>query len=310
MNQSTIPVDLRERIIEAATDLYAQAGREKFPTVDAVRRLSRADMNAVSLVMKEWRQAQTTQAAPVAVAVPEAVQQAGNAVLIVIWQQATELANQSLRAAQAGWESERQELDDMRSELANGYEAQAAELESIRKQLTDSEIKAADQAKELVAVSLREVEAINRAERAEVRIAEIEHRATDLRENLDRAHAEAERQRVELAEVRTKASAEIDAAHAEVIRHKQEAANERDLVLANLATVKAKAEVAEQRSAERIIKAESDLTAAQTAAAEARERAAGLAGQIEAMQNQATELMRALATLHHPQEEVSQKPAA
>ena len=130
MNQPTIPADVRERVIAAAVDLYEQAGRERFPTVDAVRRASRADMNAVSAVMKEWRQAQTTQAAPVAVAVPEVVQQANAAAVASMWQQATDLANQSLRSAQTAWEAERQELDDMRAELANSYEAQAAELEA------------------------------------------------------------------------------------------------------------------------------------------------------------------------------------
>src|SRR3546814_17815003 len=66
-----IPADVRERIIAAATDLFEQSGRETMPTVDAVRRAARVDMNAASAVMKEWRRAQTAQAAPVAVAVPE-----------------------------------------------------------------------------------------------------------------------------------------------------------------------------------------------------------------------------------------------
>mgnify|MGYP006204349805 CR=1 FL=1 len=65
-----IPADVRERIIAAATDLFEQSGRETMPTVDAVRRAARVDMNAASAVMKEWRRAQTAQAAPVAVAVP------------------------------------------------------------------------------------------------------------------------------------------------------------------------------------------------------------------------------------------------
>lgn len=53
MIQPTIPADVCERVIAAAVDLYEQAGRERFPTVDALRRLSRAEMNAVSAVMKE-----------------------------------------------------------------------------------------------------------------------------------------------------------------------------------------------------------------------------------------------------------------
>jgi hypothetical protein len=43
----SIPADVRERVIAAAVELYEQAGRERFPTVDAVR-ASRADMNTVS----------------------------------------------------------------------------------------------------------------------------------------------------------------------------------------------------------------------------------------------------------------------
>ena len=59
MNQSsaTIPADVRERIIAAAADLFEQSGRQAMPTVDAVRRSARVDMNAASAVMKEWRRA-------------------------------------------------------------------------------------------------------------------------------------------------------------------------------------------------------------------------------------------------------------
>ena len=85
---TAIPADVRERIIAAAADLFEQSGRETMPTVDAVRRAARVDMNAASSVMKEWRRAQTAQAAPVAVAVPESVQQASSAAVATIWQQA------------------------------------------------------------------------------------------------------------------------------------------------------------------------------------------------------------------------------
>src|SRR5574344_615203 len=76
-----IPADVRERVIQAAQELYEQNGRESMPTVDAVRRHARVDMNAASAVMREWRRAQTAQAAPVAVTVPEVVTQAHGAAL-------------------------------------------------------------------------------------------------------------------------------------------------------------------------------------------------------------------------------------
>ena len=106
-----IPADVRERVIQAAQELYEQNGRESMPTVDAVRRLARVDMNAASAVMREWRRAQTAQAAPVAVTVPEVVTQAHGAALVALWQTAQELANESLRVAQAAWEAEAGELD-------------------------------------------------------------------------------------------------------------------------------------------------------------------------------------------------------
>ena len=196
MSQPIIPTDVRERVIAAANELYQQSNRERFPTVDAVRRQSRADMNTVSMLMKEWRQAQTTQAVAVAVAVPEAVQQASSSALAAIWQQATELANQSLRSAQAGWEAERQEMDEMRAELSAGYEAQVAELDLTKGRLADvlskfeaeqifhaSEIsrfeKSAAELKDQLAA------ATERAHTAEARTIEIERRADDLKTMLD-----------------------------------------------------------------------------------------------------------------------------
>lgn len=304
MTQPTIPADVRERVIAAAVDLYEQAGRERFPTVDAVRRLSRADMNAVSAVMKEWRQAQTTQAAPVAVAVPEAIQQANAAAVAALWLNATELANQSLRSAQAGWEKERIELDDMRAELANSYEAQAAEFETTKKQLADSDATTAEQAQELAAVRQREAEAINRAERAEARISEIEHRAADLRGELDRALAETERQRAELAEARAKAAAEIEAAHTAT-----EAARAELVKVQAKADAQAEAHVAQgkqataetNRTAERMTKTEAERDTARKEAGEAREAAAKLAGKLEAVTSQNAEL---LAVIKPPVEKV------
>ena len=294
MSQPSIPADVRERVIAAAVDLYEQAGRERFPTVDAVRRASRADMNAVSAVMKEWRQAQTTQAAPVAVSVPEAVQQANMAAVAAMWQQATELANQSLRTAQTSWEVERQELDDMRAELAGSYETQAAELEAVKQDLAAGAIRIAEQAKELAALQQREAEALSRADRAEARIIEIERRADDLRAELDLAHAEAERLRAEQTAARSKAATEIAAAHAAT-----------DAVRAELVKIQAKADAqAEahaaqhkqssteaQRMADRLTKAQAERDDAAKAAAEARERAAGLAGQLSATQDQNAALL-------------------
>jgi chromosome segregation ATPase len=247
MTQSTIPADVRERIIAAAADLFEQTARQTMPTVDAVRRAARVDMNAASSVMKEWRRAQTAQAEPVAVAVPEFVQKAGNAALATIWQQAQELANESLRSAQAAWETERSDLDAMRQELADAFERQADEL--------------------------------------------------------DKAHAAADRLRTENTEARQKVAAELEAARA------AESAARTELMM-----MQAKAEATEQihaekrkqaaaeahRVAEKLTKVQGERDAAAQATAEARERAAGLAGQLQAMQEQNAALLASIQPQGEP----------
>lgn len=95
------------------------------------------------------------------------------------------------------------------------------------------------------------------------------------------------------------------AIEADRARHQQEA----EQLRAELATVKAKAEAAEQahqerlkiaaaeahRAAERMTKAETERDKVRTEAATAREEAAKLRGQVEALQAQIADLLHALA---------------
>lgn len=277
MSQPTIPTDVRERVITAANELYQQAGRERFPTVDAVRRLSRADMNTVSMLMKEWRQAQTTQAVAVAVSVPEAVHQAHAAALVAMWQQATELANQSLRSAQAGWEAERQDFDDMRAELSGSFEAQAAELESIKGRLTEVlsslEAEQIHHASEIVRFEKTSAElksqlaaAVERAHTAEARTIEIERRVDDLKATAAAAQ-----------DAHKTLAARLEAAVNEFAASDQAHADQR------------------KAAADRMIKIEEELNQSRREAAAAREESARLQGHAEAMKAQAADLMRALA---------------
>lgn len=78
--------ETKDRIFAAANALYEQVGYDTFPTVDAVRKTARVNMNDASAGMKEWRRAQTVKATPVAVVVPEPVQQAATAAIAAIWQ--------------------------------------------------------------------------------------------------------------------------------------------------------------------------------------------------------------------------------
>lgn len=310
---AAFPSDVRDRIIAAAADLFEQSGRQTMPTVDAVRRAARVDMNAASAVMKEWRRAQTAQAAPVAVAVPESVQQASNAAVATIWQQAQELANESLRSAQTAWETERAELDAMRQELAEAFERQAIELETVGAALAAEKAAAEKQAHELSNLRHQLAEAVSRADKAEARIDEIELRAAELRAELDRAHADADRLRVDSVEAGKKAAADIEATQAAAKIAAEKHAQELASLNTELVKVKAKAEAADvahadaqkqasaekHRTAEQLVKAQAERDDVAKAAAEAREKAAGLAGQLQAMQEQNAALLAAIKQLGH-----------
>jgi len=126
--------EVRARIIDAAERLYAEANREQLPTVDQVRRAARADMNTTSIVMREWRRAQTATPTSVAVDVPERVQEVMRGIVATVWREAQDLANESLNAAKQAWEIERAEADTLRAELAEAYEQQVQELEACRQQ--------------------------------------------------------------------------------------------------------------------------------------------------------------------------------
>ncbi|QHJ01739.1 KfrA protein (plasmid) [Xylophilus rhododendri] len=176
---TAIPADVRERIAAAASELFAQSARQAMPTVDAVRRAARVDMNAASTVMKEWRRAQIAQSIPVAVAVPEAVQQASAAAVAAIWLQAQELASEALRNAQAAWETERAELDALRQEMAEAFERQAGELVAAQEQ-----VQALEDVRQLLA------QAGARADQAEARLEQAEHRAAGMADELARVKGE------------------------------------------------------------------------------------------------------------------------
>ena len=331
-----IPADVRERVIQAAQELYEQNGRESMPTVDAVRRLARVDMNAASAVMREWRRAQTAQAAPVAVTVPEVVTQAHGAALVALWQTAQELANESLRVAQAAWEAERAEADHDRQELADAYERQAAELEEIRAAAERSarlhQEQQDTQAQALAAIRAELVTAATRAERAEARAQEIELRAADLRSELDHAHQEQGRIRAELAAAIARAEraesqaqdaeqraaalrGELESAHQESERSRAETVTlagelrqSQDAVAvlrAQLSSVEAsKTQEIERARQEReqllgeLETAKAAVSQAEAVGAEARERAAVLAGKLESEQSHSAALAALLARLN------------
>lgn len=297
MALNNLPLDARERVFAVATQIFDESGRQTMPTVDQVRRLAKVDMHAATAAMREWRRQQTAQAAPIAVTVPEVVAKANEQAVAQLWTQAQELANQSLREAQSAWDAERTELDQMRIELSDAFESQADELELARSRIDALE----NEVRETAAIAAAELQklrdelakvrtelgaATTRAERAEATAAELEHRVADLRAELERAHTDVDQVRAEIKRATTDA----------------------DGLRSELATVKAKAEAADhahqehrkeaakevQRCADKVLAAAKERDALSKATADAREAAARLAGQLEAVQAQNAALLETL----------------
>jgi len=172
-------------------------------------------MNDASVAMKEWRRAQTSLASPLAVQVPESVMQASQSFVGSLWAQAQELANESLRAAQAGWESEREELDVMRQELADAYESQAAELEQAAARLAELEKSEATAKADVADLRGKVAEVGERAETSEARASELraEHRAEmkELRSEFAEQRKQTAQEMARQAERYTKLQAGLDA---------------------------------------------------------------------------------------------------
>ena len=292
-----IAKDIRDRITTAAGALYEEVERSDFPTVAAVRARAGVDMNAASIVMREWRRAQTAQAAPLAVEVPEKVRASSAVALGALWAEAQSLANESLVAAQAGWEAERAEAETLRGELSAAFDAKEHELRAALSEIAALQAAATESLDRMRALTEDLARSSERAGTAEARALEIERRADDLSHELERVHAQA------LAE-RDKLSGDVARAQAELKTERERSTGELTRVRADLEAARAdlallrakadaeaahKSEIRTQHAtevgalAERMNKVEAERDAARQGMSEAREEAARLSGKVEAM---------------------------
>jgi chromosome segregation ATPase len=209
--------EIAQRILAAADSLFEQGGQSQFPTVDAVRKAARVNMNDASAVMKEWRRNQLARRQPAPIQLPPALEHVHRNALEQLWSTAQDLAGQHLASLSAAWDTERAECEQMNAEMAEAFEAQAAELAQARhesdlfkQQAADVQASAQHGRLLLESTQAKLAQAESRAGTEGARAAEIERRATDLRTELDRAHAA-------LAE-QLRTAAVLDAEHAAALR--------------------------------------------------------------------------------------------
>ena len=278
-----IPAEIRDRIVEVANALFEQAGHATFPTVDQVRRSARADMNAVSTVMREWRREQSARAAPLPIQIPEPITAAGNAAMAALWLQAQSIANESLQAAQGAWEAERAQEVTLREEMASAYDALAAELEALRAD-TAAATRARDQVEaalraELTNAQAAAAEALGRADRATTQSLDLQAAADRLTADVDQLRKALDQAHSDLARTQTQLEADTDR-HKE---HRQHAAQEAQRLAERMTTA-----TGERDQARR------EASTAEKERATAREAEARLQGQVDAMREQLATLTRAI----------------
>ena len=310
--------EARARIVAAADSLYEAGGRAEFPTVDAVRRAARADMNTTSAVMKEWRRSKSAAVVAPTVTVPDRLRLAFDTALAAVWGEAQDIANEALAAAQAAWEVERADAEALRAELSQAFESQGAELVTAQERIT--ELDGANEKLSAEVATLRDALAKSeeQAHTAQARAEEIERRADELRIELDRAHAEADAIRASLAdqtaalrvaqdavtvaeaekrsaleagaEERTRFTNELAAVRADAATAHKEAASLRAAVEAS----KAEGERIQEQATEERTRFTSELAAVRADAATAREDAARMRGELDALRAQSVALLDAL----------------
>jgi colicin import membrane protein len=195
-----------------------------------------------------------------------------------LWQSAQNTANESLRAAQAGWEAERAEAETINKQLGDAYDAQAVELDAANRQIDEltAKYQAEQQRTTELALQIEQAQkatlvAENRAAIAEQRAVEIERRAADLRTELDLAHHDAVQTRTELADVRQAQQEQRKTAAQEALR-----------------------------AAERLTATQAERDEARKEAAKAREETAHWRGQVEALKEQQRGLLAAIKTGKKP----------
>ena len=153
---SLISSEIQQRIITAAEQLHAEHP-ERLPTVAEVRAVSKADMNSVSIVMKQWRQSKLMPVQKIEETAPAEILELSNQLASKIWGEAKLQAESKLRDAEQKFNDERKELEELRLELANECDRLNTELEQIT-ELKDDAVKAQNDAQTALNEALQQIE--------------------------------------------------------------------------------------------------------------------------------------------------------
>jgi colicin import membrane protein len=192
MDQEMMNQEVKERIFSAANRLYEQNGN-KTPSVSEVRSLAKVNMHDAAKAMKIWRKALKAQ--DTGPEIPESILLIGNNAIASIWQEANQMATESLRAACSAWETEREELNSIIQEISKEHDAGVNQNQELSQKIEMMQ-KQIDDANEKILLAEHDNSLSEKLR------TEIEHRAKALESELEHAHKENNRLRNEREEAR------------------------------------------------------------------------------------------------------------
>ncbi|MDI3292299.1 DNA-binding protein [Janthinobacterium tructae] len=212
--------DIQERIFAAADSLYEQSGYAALPTVDAVRKSARVNMNDASTGMRLWRQAHTVGSAASLSDLPDSLRQAHAIALGVLWRDARHAAAEQWRIERTHSEAERAHAEAEHQQLINAFDTQATQLAVVEQEVAKLHAECAALHAERQEVEARWHGTVSelalaraQAERNAVRAEEAQRLSAELRKELDHAHREFTRVVQESDRVREKGAAELATAN-------------------------------------------------------------------------------------------------
>jgi colicin import membrane protein len=187
-------MDAEARVYAAADELFAACQRERFPSVYDVRKLCGVGMPATNRAMQTWRARQLLSIAkPLEVAIPSALQDAGKNALGQLWAAAIEISRESLIAAQRGFDEKAALARASDEDLVAAFETQRAELDALRSEYdihrTTSSAALADNQHELQDIRAQLILFRDQANTAVARLEETRKQVNDLKVARDREQA-------------------------------------------------------------------------------------------------------------------------
>jgi chromosome segregation ATPase len=187
----------REKVFAAAQQLE-DAGKN--PTMDGIRELIGGSFTTISPLLKEWKLRKVEQAklAPLPALVSERLQAMG----ADLWSAAIATANGALAAERERLTESLAEMEGERDEAIRLADGLTQEVSELRERLTEAAAKEALVIEREQRMQEQADRSARDAQVAQARVDEMQRSQEVLRDELNRAHAEVEKERGRAAEAR------------------------------------------------------------------------------------------------------------